>query len=151
MLFEKQILEYKGFVFNIPDINKFSLDFPLHGTKGSKGTCKHADSPFEAGGKIFKNNWVTMQISGRVKTTKYSYDTEQKLLKIDGENIPISKGYKNSILKSYVWNATTPSCDQSLKKVYEGTATIITPMNENFRTQLLVSDKGRDVVFGLGK
>ena len=132
------------------NLNHISADVKIKGSKGDeKGNCYHAPKPFKIGTHTYKDNWVTMQLSGRVSKRLEKYDISQKILKIEGDNIPLSKGFHKGNSAMHIWKKESNECVQNLENIYKGSAKIISPKNKNFGRQLIVNSTGRDIFFGL--
>ena len=148
-LYHEKILEYDNQEFPISRLDAVSADITMHGTKrDTSGYCGKATA-FSLRGKTYPNNWAVVTMTGRVTRQRISFDTEDKVLPLEGRQVSLERSRYEGEQSTFIWDLESQTCLSTMEEVYNGPARVIIPRTKNFKKQVLIQHHLEDITFGL--
>lgn len=78
-----------------------------------------------------------------------TYDPNNAILSLDDRDVSVSRGSYEGDRSTFIWELHHSTCVTSLQQIYRGTATIVTPSNEDLDKQAIVKDVESGITFAL--
>ena len=143
-------ISYKGETWHVKK-QHFSRDIVTKGFRDAeRGTCV-ASEPFVSHNKHFPHHTLREILTVAVTEQEYSYDVEEKTMKIDEQDVPVDEEFHSSTKASYLWSDPSKTCDVGghLKQGFYGVGLLFKPTNPNLPQMILVNDEKNGQVFGI--